>query len=47
MYSCVFETHSKSDYLRFLAEIQAKGWRHKAVGDDWNCVFRIEFDMHR
>ena len=46
MYSCVFETGSKSDYLLMLQEIDSKGWRRNAIGDDWNCIFRIEFDMH-
>lgn len=47
MYSCKFETHSKSDYLRMLTMIDEKGWRRKAKGDDWNCIFIIEFDMHK
>ena len=46
MYSCTFETSSKSDYLLMLSIIDDKGWRRKAIGDDWKGEFKIEFDMH-
>ena len=47
MYSCIFQTSSKDDYLQMLKMIDSKGWRRKAIGDDWNCIFKIEFDMHK
>lgn len=46
MYSCVFKTKSKDSYLRMLRYIDSNGWRRTSVGDDWNCEFVIEFDMH-
>lgn len=40
----VYETRSKSDYLRKLKELQSKGYKFgKVTGDDWNCRFRIEY----
>lgn len=46
MYSCKFETHNKSEYLRMLKYIDKNNWKRKAIGDEWNCIFIIEFNMY-
>ena len=45
-YSCIFQTNSKTEYLRMLREVDKHNWRRVAFGDDWNCEFVIAFDMH-
>ena len=46
-YNCLFKTHSKQEYLKFLQYIQGNNWRYKAIGNDWTCEFIIGFDMHK